>query len=117
VKVVSRAAKVVVGRRVCGELRSKDRLWVVTWRTTGREWVAGPGVTRGVPRRGDANRDTGHCLGLTMLSSIVLAVLLVIGGVERNPGPVEGDNTVQLLCTGCGRNLRSGIQCELYGRW
>ena len=79
---------------------------------------AGRYTCRGVPKRGDANRDTGHCLGLTMLSSMVLAVLLVIGGVERNPGPVvEGGNTVQLLCTGCGRNLRSGIQCELCERW
>jgi len=49
---------------------------------------------------------------------MVLAVLLVIGGVEQNPGPVvEAENTVRLLCTGCGRNLKSGIQCELCGRW
>jgi hypothetical protein len=37
-----------VGRRVCGELLSKDRLWVATCKTTGREWVPGPGGTRGV---------------------------------------------------------------------
>jgi len=49
---------------------------------------------------------------------MVLTVLLVIGGVEQNPGPVvEVENTVRLLCTGCGRNLKSGIQCELCGRW
>jgi len=49
---------------------------------------------------------------------MVLAVLLVIGGVEQNPGPVvEAENIVRLLCTGCGRNLKSGIQCELCGRW
>jgi len=49
---------------------------------------------------------------------MVLAVLLIIGGVEQNPGPVvEVENTVRLLCTGCGRNLKSGIQCELCGRW
>ena len=49
---------------------------------------------------------------------MVLAVLLVIGGVEQNPGPVvEVENTVRLLSTGCGRNLKSGIQCELCGRW
>jgi len=41
---------------------------------------------------------------------MVLAVLLVIGGVEQNPGAVvEVENTVRLLCTGCGRNLKSGI--------
>jgi hypothetical protein len=37
----------------------------------------------------------------------------VIGGVEQKPGIVaEGEMAVQLLCTGCGRNLKSGIQCE-----
>jgi hypothetical protein len=45
-------------------------------------------------------------------------VLLVIGGVEENAGPaVEVESTVRLLCTGCGRNLKSGIQCELCGQW
>jgi hypothetical protein len=43
--------KVVVVRRVCCELLNKDRLWVVTWRTTGLEWVVGPGVTRGMAWR------------------------------------------------------------------
>jgi hypothetical protein len=49
---------------------------------------------------------------------MVTAVLLVIGGVEQNPGPgVEGMDTIQLECTGCCRNLKSAIQCELCGRW
>ena len=30
---------------------------------------------------------------------------------------MEVENTVKLSCTGCGRNLKSGIQCELCGRW
>jgi len=73
---------------------------------------------RSVSRCGDADGTAGDCLGLTVLSSMVLAVLLVIGGVEQNPGPtVEVENTVRLLCTGCGRNLKSGIQHELCGRW
>jgi len=72
----------------------------------------------GVSRRDDANGTADECLSLTVLRSMVLAVLLVIGGVEQNPGPVvEVENTVRLLCTGCGRNLNSGIQCELCGRW
>jgi len=83
------------------------RAWVGTW--VGRfSWG-------GVSRRGDANGTTGDCLGLTVLSFMVLAVLLIIGGVEQNPGPVlEVENTVRLLCTGSGRNLKSGIQCELW---
>jgi hypothetical protein len=57
-----------------------------------------------VPRCRDANGTNGDCLGLTVLSSMVLAVLLTIGPI------VEVENTVRLLCTGCGRNLKSGIQ-------
>jgi len=50
---------------------------------------------RGVPRRGDANGTTDDCLGLTVLSSMVLAVLLMIGGIKQNPVPVvEVENTV-----------------------
>jgi hypothetical protein len=72
----------------------------------------------GMSRRGDANGTTADCLGLSVLSFMVLAVLLIIGGVEQNPGPVlEVENTVRLLCTGCSRYLKSGIQCELCGRW
>ena len=47
-----------------------------------------------------------------------LAVLIIIGGIEQNAGPVvEMENTVHLLCTGGGLNLKLGIQCELCGRW
>ena len=42
-----------------------------------------------------------------MLSSMVLCVLLMNGGIEQNTGPVvEVENTVRLLRTGCGRNLK-----------
>ena len=50
-----------------------------------------------------------------ILCEAVLANLLMIGGVEQNPGPVE--NIVQALCSGCDRNLKSGTQCESCGRW
>jgi hypothetical protein len=61
---------------------------------------------RGLSRRGEANGTAGDGLGLTVLSLVVLAVLLMIGGTEKSPGPVvEVENTVRLLCTGCGRNL------------
>jgi len=66
--------------------------------------------------RGDAKGTSGDCLVLTLLISMVLAVLLVIGGFEQNPRPVvKVENTVRLVCTRCGRNLKSGIQCELCG--
>ena len=61
---------------------------------------AGRFSRRGVPGRGDANRTTGGCLEFALLSSMVLALLLIIGVTEHNSGPaVEVEKTVQLLCT------------------
>ena len=42
-------------------------------------------------------------MGPMILCAAVLASLLIIGGVELNPGPVE--NIKQVLCSGCNRNL------------
>jgi predicted RNA-binding Zn-ribbon protein involved in translation (DUF1610 family) len=39
----------------------------------------------------------------------------LIGGDELNPGPEN--NIVQVLCSGCDRNLKSGTQCESCGQW
>ena len=54
-------------------------------------------------------------MGSIMSCATLLASLLMIGGVELNPGPV--DNIVQVLCGGCDRILKSGTQCESCGRW
>jgi len=57
-------------------------------------------------------------LGIVVLCAAALAVLLVIGGVEQNPGPsVEAESIMQVLCSGCDRNLKSGTQCDMCGRW
>ena len=46
-----------------------------------------------------------------------LAVLLVVGGVEKNPGPaVEAEKILQVLCSGSDRNLNSKTQCNTCGR-
>jgi hypothetical protein len=50
-----------------------------------------------------------------ILCAAVLSVLLVIGGVELNPGPV--DNISQVLCSGCDRNLKSGTKCDSCEQW
>jgi hypothetical protein len=85
------------------------------WATVGTR--AGRFSWRGLPRRGDVNGRTGDCVGLTVLSSRVLASLQMIRGIEQNPCLAEEvENTIRLLCTRCGRNLKSGIQCELCGR-
>jgi hypothetical protein len=63
-------------------------------------------------------RQVASFLGLMILCAAVLATLLVIGSVDQNPGPgVEGENIVQVLCSGCDRILKSGTQCETCGRW
>jgi len=81
--------------------------------------VAWRGVAwRGVLRYGDDNGKTGDSLGLTVLSSVVLAVLIMTGGTEQNQGLVMGgENNVRLLRTECSRNPNQGIQCELCERW
>ena len=85
------------------------------YRARVRTW-AGRFSWSGVSRRGNANGATGDCWGLTVLSSMVLAVLLIIGGVKQNPVPAVED-AVRLLCAVCARNLKSGIQCELCELW
>jgi len=58
------------------------------------------------------------CLGSMILCVTNLAVLLVIDGVEKNPGPgVEAEKILQVLCSGCDRNLKSGTQCNTCGSW
>jgi methionyl-tRNA synthetase len=53
-----------------------------------------------------------------LLRAATLTALLVISGVEQNPGPVvEVDNSLQVLCSGCERNLKSGTQCDKCGCW
>jgi hypothetical protein len=54
-------------------------------------------------------------VGPMILCAAVLSTLLGIGGVEQNPGTV--DDIVQVLCSGCDRNLKSGTQFDSCGRW
>jgi hypothetical protein len=38
--------------------------------------------------------------------------------VEENPGPgVKDENSLQVLCSGCERSLKSGTQCDMCERW
>lgn len=69
---------------------------------------------------------TGHnssvqgrgCMGTMVLYAAALAVLMVVGGVEQNPGPsAEAESIMQVLCSGCDRNLKSETQCDVCGRW
>jgi hypothetical protein len=54
-------------------------------------------------------------IGDMLLCAAVFTVLLVIGGVEQNPGPgVEAENILHVLCSGCERNLKSGTQCDTW---
>jgi hypothetical protein len=52
-----------------------------------------------------------------LLCAATLTALLAIGGVEQNPGPgVTDDNSLQVLCSGCEWNLKSGTQCDICGQ-
>ena len=62
-----------------------------------------------------SERKEEKSIGPMILCAAVVATLLVIRGVELNPGPVE--SIVQVLCSGCDRNLKSGTQCESCGWW
>jgi hypothetical protein len=51
------------------------------------------------------------CLGTLILSATTLAALLIIGGVEINPGPgVETEKDMSVLRSECDKNLKSGTQ-------
>ena len=55
---------------------------------------------------------------MLILSAATLAVLLVIGGVEKNPGQgVESEKIIRVLCSGCDKILKSGTQCDTCERW
>ena len=108
-----RVSALVFGRVIVSSL-TRMCCYLEDYRARVGSWAGGlywRGETkRGVGTRGEVNETIGTGLGLTMLSSIILALLLIIGGIEQNPGPaVETENTVRVLCTGCGRNLKSGI--------
>jgi len=56
----------------------------------------------------EGNGRVISCLGAMILCAKTLAVLLVIDGVEKNPGPgVEAENILQVVCCGCDRNIKS----------
>jgi hypothetical protein len=70
-------------------------------------WAAG--LSWRAPQ-GQASSGNYRCdFGTMLLCAAVLASLLVIGGVEQYPGPgVEEKSIMQVLCSGCDRNLKSG---------
>ena len=50
-----------------------------------------------------------------VMCATTLAVLLLIGGVETNPGPaVETEKIMRVLCSGRDRILKSGTQCDMW---
>ena len=64
----------------------------------------------------DSNVRGRSYLGVMVMCAVALALRLVIGGVEQIPGPsVEAESIMQVLCSGCDRNLKSGTQCDIRG--
>jgi len=65
-------------------------------------------ATRTTWRTVQGNGRVIFCLGTMMLCATTLTVLLVTGGVEKNPGPgAEAEKILQVLCSGCDGNLES----------
>ena len=63
-------------------------------------------VTRTTWRNSQINGRLISCLGTMILSAPTLALLLVVGGMEKNPGPGVEDE--KIICSGCERNINSG---------
>ena len=75
-------------------------------------------VSRTARRTAKGNGHAVLCLEFMILCASTLAVLLVMGGVEENPGPsVDVDKIMRVFCGGCDRILKSGIHCYTCGRW
>ena len=86
------------------------------WEHMGTWVVRTAWATRTSWRTAQGNGLVILCLGTMILSATTLAVLLVTGGVEKNPGPgMEAEKIIQVLCSGCDRNLKSGTQCDMCG--
>lgn len=47
---------------------------------------------------------------------IVLATLLIIGGIELNPGP-RSDEATSIKCESCKKNVRVGVLCNVCEKW
>ncbi|KAK7792259.1 hypothetical protein R5R35_000066 [Gryllus longicercus] len=71
----------------------------------------------GAPAPSASLTGNGAAAGAAALCATTNAVLLLIGGVEPNPGPEVEVNAIRILCSGCNNNLKSGKQCELCGLW
>ena len=92
-----------------------------TWKFTRRSWVTvrqGLHGLRGPLGLLHKEMKSGIFLGTMIMSATPLAVLLVFGGVGKNSGPgVEAEKVMQVVCSRCNTNLKSGTQCDTCGLW
>ncbi|KAJ4449264.1 hypothetical protein ANN_00662 [Periplaneta americana] len=102
----------IVEETVCQlEAVSEQVEWVVNYYSNvpGEDWYlggAGGEVDPGASGQGSAEPT------LSSFVILILAMLLVIGGVELNPGPVES-----VKCGVCKNNLRTGLLCITCSTW
>jgi len=88
------------------------RVGVRTWAAT-TSWA-----TRTAWRTSQRNGRVISCLGTIILCATTLAVLLVIGGAEKDPeSGVEAEKFLKVLCSRCDTSLKSGTQCNTCGCW
>ena len=74
-------------------------------------WAASTSqATRTSLSTAQGNGRVVFCLGTMFLSASTLIVLLVFGGMGKNPGPgVEAEKFMQVVFSRCNRNLNSAI--------
>ncbi|KAK7874572.1 hypothetical protein R5R35_013142 [Gryllus longicercus] len=87
----------------------EHRARIGTWACRVRECIA---ATRSV----HVPASSRYALVMRVLRATALCTLLIIGGVEQNPGP-GGTSKGKLSCTACFKLLRAGAQCDNCGKW
>lgn len=74
-------------------------------------WAARSRMQRSV--KGTALAGLAECL----FFHIVIAILLIIGGIELNPGPASDNGVISVKCGSCRKNLRVGVLCNQCEKW
>jgi hypothetical protein len=103
-------ARVIRRRHIFRQLLSRG-CYLEDYQAQVGSWAARTSwVTRTTWRTSQVNGRVISCLGTMILCAMTLAVLLVMVGVEKNPGPgVEAEKILQVLCSRSDRNFNQEL--------
>ncbi|KAJ4451854.1 hypothetical protein ANN_03332 [Periplaneta americana] len=74
------------------------------------DWNVGCGGRRKLSQGQASGQDKQQKVNIYF--AIVIATMLVIGGVELNPGPINDTEKTSIKCGSCKKNLRVGVLCN-----